>query len=195
MNWLRRLFRRVEQEEQLDKELQFHIEERVSHLTAAGLNEDEARRRVRLEFGGFDQVKEYCRDARGTRWIEDLWQDLRYAVRTLMHARGFTITAVLTLALGFGANSAIFSVIDALLLRPLPYAHSEQLVALAEAGRDHHPTSIAYPNFEDWRAQTHTFSHIAAYQPATLNIADAGEYFLLLFERRQVFLVSDSHEQ
>jgi putative ABC transport system permease protein len=172
MNWLRRLLQR---EEELDKEVRFHIEERISDLRAAGLSEDEARRKVRHEFGGLEQIKEHCRDARSTRWIEDFWQDVRYGMRTLVHARGFAVAAVLTLALGLGANSAMFSVIDALLIRPLPYSHPEQLVALAETGNDHHPTSIAYPNFEDWRAQSHAFSHIAAYQPATFNIADADE--------------------
>src|SRR5947209_8452153 len=130
MNWLHRLWERTEQEEQLEKELQFHIEERMLDLTRAGVNEEEARRMVRHELGGLEQVKEDCRDARGTRWLEDLWQDLRYATRTLAHARAFTLAAVLTLALGFGANSAMFSVIDALLIRPLPYSHAEQLVAL-----------------------------------------------------------------
>ncbi len=139
------------------------------------MNEEEARRRVRQEFGGVEQVKEYCRDARGTRWLEDFWQDLRYATRTLAHARGFTVAAVVTLALGFGANSAMFSVIDALLIRPLPYSTPEQLVALAETGRDLHPSSIAYPNFEDWRAQSRVFSQMAAYQAATFNVTGSNE--------------------
>jgi putative ABC transport system permease protein len=175
MNWLQRFWRRAEQEEQLDRELQFHIEERVSALKSAGVNEEEARRRLRLEFGGVEQVKEYCRDARGTRWLYDFWQDLRYATRTLAHARGFTVAAVVTLALGFGANSAMFSVIDALLIRPLPYPAPRQLVALAETGKDHHSSSIAYPNFEDWRAQSRAFSQMAAYQAATFNVADSKE--------------------
>ena len=175
MNWMWRLWERTKLEEQLDKELRFHMEERIADLIRAGLNEDEARRMVRHEFGGVEQVKEHCRDARGTRWLEDFWQDLRYAMRTLVHARGFTAAAVLTLALGFGANSAMFSVIDAILIRPLPYSHPEQLVALAETGGDRRSTSIAYPNFEDWRAQSHAFSHIAAYQPAAFNIPGADE--------------------
>jgi putative ABC transport system permease protein len=112
---------------------------------------------------------------RGTRWLEDFRQDLRYATRTLAHAPGFTVAAVLTLGLGFGANSAMFSVIDALLIRPLPYSTPEQLVALAEAGRDHHPSSIAYPNFEDWRSQSRAFSQMAAYQAATFNVTDSNE--------------------
>lgn len=135
MTWWHRLLRQKQMEEQLDKELRFHLDQHTADLMAQGHSREEAIRQARLALGGPTQVKESCRDARGTRWIEDLFQDLRYALRTLRASPGFTLVAVVTLALGIGANTAIYSFIDSILLRSLPVKHPESLVVLNWQGK------------------------------------------------------------
>ncbi|HEV2386106.1 MAG TPA: ABC transporter permease [Candidatus Acidoferrales bacterium] len=130
MSWWGRLWRRRKMEQQLEKELRFHIEEHAADLIARGVDPAEARRQARLAMGGPEQVKELCRDARGTRWLEDLLQDARYALRIFRNNPGFTAVALLTLALGAGATTVMFAVINGVLLKPLPYPQPARLVAV-----------------------------------------------------------------
>lgn len=167
--WWHRLWRRNQMEEQLDKELRFHLEEHAADLIARGLPPAEARRQARLALGGPEQVKEECRDARGTRWLEDLWQDFRYALRTLRQRPGFAAVALATLALGSGATTVMFTVLNGVLLKPLPYPEPHRLIAMQEQTEQRggprwgNLWAFAYPNFLDCRRES-TSLDMAAYR-------------------------------
>jgi hypothetical protein len=161
MTWWQRLWRRRQLEEQLDKELRFHLDQHANDLISQGHDPREARRQAMLAFGGPEQIKESCRDARGTRWLEDLLQDFRYALRTLRQKTGFTAVGLLTLALGIGATTVMFAVINGVLLKPLPFAEPDRLVTVDEqtekAGSPiwSNLWAFSYPDFLDCRPHQH----------------------------------------
>jgi predicted permease len=175
MRWYQRLFRRARTERQLDAELRFHLEQQIADYVAAGLTPEEARRRTRLEFGGLDQVKEECRDVGAARFIETLIQDLRYGLRQLRRNPGFTAVAVITLALGIGANTSIFSVIDGVLLAPLPYWHSGRLVMMLQSNPFTKSLwSLSYPDFLDWQRGARLFQHVEGFLSHGFNLTSPG---------------------
>ncbi len=133
MTWWRRLVSSSRLERELERELRDHLERQVADNIRGGMSEADARRKAALAFGGVERVKEDCRDARGTRWLDDLAQDIRYGVRVLARAPVFTAVAVLSLALGIGANTAIFSLVNSLLLRALP-VHAPERLMIVEGG-------------------------------------------------------------
>jgi macrolide transport system ATP-binding/permease protein len=176
MKWLARLLRRSKQEEDLEKELRFHLDEHTNDLIARGYRPEEARRQARLALGGHEQVKEECRDARGTKWLDDLLQDLRYGLRILAKYPGFTVVAVLALALGIGVNTAILSAVNGFVLRPLPADRPEELIAL-HWGRKMDARvwgGFSYPNYVDLREQNKSFSDLCAWAEASAGIS-SGE--------------------
>ena len=128
----RALFARAAVERELDDELQFHLEMEVEYNVRRGLNPREARAAALREFGGVNRIKEDAREARGVSALDDLGRDLRFAVRALRRTPVYTTVALLTIALGIGVTTAVFSVVDGVLLRPLPYPDSERIVRLYE---------------------------------------------------------------
>lgn len=161
---LRTLFRRDAVERELTDELQYHLEQKTGEYVAAGLTPDEAARKARREFGGVELSKENCRDTRRVRVIETTLQDIRFGLRMLRKNLGFTAIAVLTLGLGIGANTAIFSMVNSFLLRPLPIRNPEQLTVLAmQLKKGELQTGFSYPEFEDLQKQSSSvFSDVIA---------------------------------
>jgi predicted permease len=174
MTWWR-LWHRSEAEAQLDKELRFHLDQHAADLIARGIDPDEARRRARLALGGLDQVKEGCRDVRGTRWLEDLLIDIRYAIRTFRQLPGFAGVAVLILALGIGATTVMFTVIDGVLLKPLSYPEPDRLVTpYGFTDSFGESWGFSYPDFVDARAETRVL-RMAAWKYGGGTISAPGE--------------------
>jgi putative ABC transport system permease protein len=177
VNWWQRLRNRDRLERVLDAELRYHFDRQVEDNIRMGTSEEEARRRARLglDLGGDDQLKESCRDARGTRWVDDIAQDLRFAARLLLKDRWFTLPAVIALALGIGMNGTMFTIVNAM-IRGLPIDRPERILSIHArdgAGR-WRGFGVSYRDFLDFQAATRTFSGLAAFSQSTMTVGDEG---------------------
>ncbi|HEV2614991.1 MAG TPA: ABC transporter permease [Candidatus Acidoferrales bacterium] len=162
---VRNLLRRPQVDAELDEEVRGYVEMLADEKMTRGLTQNEARREAKMELGGVEQVKEQTREVRAGHFVETLWRDLQYAARMLRKNPGFTIVAVLTLALGIGANTAVFSAIDAILLRPLPFPDGDQLMQVSQYNpKVKSPNPFVAPiRLEDWNRMNSTFQALTGY--------------------------------
>jgi predicted permease len=182
MTWIKQLFTRRRIYDDLGEEIRQHIDEKTEALMAGGMNREEAARAARREFGNITHIEERGREAWMWPLAESLWADLKFAIRQLSKNAGFASIAIATLALGIGATTAIFSLVNAVLLRPLPFPESDRLMWISQ--QDHSlpgvaPEALSYPDYFDWRAQNHTLSGLASYEGGGVTLETAGEFLRL----------------
>jgi len=170
----RNTFGRQRNDRDLDAEVRSYYESLAEEKMRQGLPSEEARRSARLELGGIEQVKEEVRDVRAGAWLDSLLQDLRFGARMLRKNPGFTAIAVLTLALGIGANTAIFSVVHGVLLSPLPYTQPDRLVMIMESNPRYAHVWVSYPNFQDWQRSAQSFVQMAAFMQQGYDLTNPG---------------------
>ncbi len=177
--WKRLIFylRQDQIDRELEEEMRFHLELKAEENLAGGMETEEARHAARRQFGNLTLLKEVSREMWGFKSIETLLQDLRYGLRMLIRSPGFTVVAVLSLALGIGANTAIFSLVEAVLLRPLPFPEPDRLVMVWEAssGNISLRGNPAPGNYSDWRTQNRVFEDVAAFSNTSFNLTGDGE--------------------
>jgi putative ABC transport system permease protein len=174
---LRSIFRRGQVEAELNEELRYHLERQIEVNTAAGMSVEEARYAALRAMHGLDQRKEECRDMRRVRLIEDLWQDFRFSLRSLLKRPGFTAIVLIALGLGIGANTAIFSLVNAVILQPLPYRDPDRLISVYGTRNRSTQGSVGPTDFLDYRSQNKTFEQFAASSSMMLpmNLTGSGE--------------------
>ena len=160
---------------EIQEEINTHLDMDAAIRSQRGKTPEQALQAARREFGNLALVEQVTRDQRGWGWVQDLLQDVRYGARMLRKNLGFTIVAVLTLALGIGANTAIFSVVNGVLLNPLPYPAPEQLVSVHESKPNFEFGSISWPNFRDWRKDNRSFASMAVYRRTAFSLTGLGE--------------------
>jgi len=173
-SWDRIFNRRKRMMEHLDEDIHDFIERETQDNIERGMPPEEAHSAALRKFGNVTRVKEDTREVWSFVWVEQLWQDVRLGVRVLAKNPAFTVVAMLTLALGIGANTAIFSVVDGVLLAPLPYAQSDRLVAVWESHPHAAHVWISYPNFQDWQRSAHSFEQVAAFATEGLDLTSPG---------------------
>src|SRR5436190_7747856 len=193
---LRSLFHRRQADQELDDELRDHLKRKIEEYVAQGMTQEEAHRHARIDLGGVEQTKEKCRDARRVNWIQDFVQDLRYGLRTLRKSLGYAAAAILILGLGIGANTAVFSVVNAVLLKPLPYREPGRIVTLSNVVRTPAAPNalaklISVPDFQDWHDQSTVFDAMAYYgtRRVSVTVGTSAEYARLTRVTREFFRV------
>jgi predicted permease len=169
------MFGRKRKPDDFSAEIDAHLQLEFERQRELGLSEEEARAAARRAFGNVVQAKERFYEAHRWLWLDHFWQDVRYGVRTLRRSPGFAVIAILTLAIGIGANTALFSVVNGVLLNPLPYPQPDRLAALYARANEFNKFSISYPNFLDWSRQNHSFSSLAAFRGETFTMTGIGE--------------------
>ncbi len=174
MTWWQRLRNRDRLERELDAELRYHFDRQVEDNIRAGMSEPDARRLARREFGGDDQLKERCRDARGTRWVADMAQDARFAARLLAKERWFSAAAVLALALGIGVTGMVVTIINGYNFRGLPVDDPERVLYGGSRDLSGRESGVSYPDYKDWRA-ARSFAAMGAFADAVIAIGDRGQ--------------------
>ena len=174
---LKTLFQKNRVERDLDEELQYHIQKQVEQNLSLGMTQKEAFLDARRGFGGIDQAKEQCRQATGTHLIEEAWQDLRYAVRMLIKKPSFTLTAAITLALGIGANTAIFSAVNSVLLKSMPFYQADSLVLVwgNKPSGGQGKGQVSYTDVFDWQNQNNVFEEVTTYASWEPILSGMGE--------------------
>src|SRR5580698_2936557 len=175
MNWLQRLIRNDRMEKDLDKELRFHFESQVADKIHAGMSEAEARRATRLEFGGLDQIKEDCRESRGTLWLASILQDLRFGARIMARSPAFSLTAILVLALGIGVNTLAFSLYNLISLQTIPVRDPATLVSIQRRSPQNITPGIPYASIAYYRDNARSLSAVMATMSAAPMVLDHDE--------------------
>ena len=176
-SWSRAIFRRTRMESEMETELRFHIDMFAEELVRRGVSREEAMRRARIEFGGIERAKEEGRGARGVSLLDQMIQDLRFGARMFRKSPGFTLVAVLTLALGIGANTAIFSVVNAVLLSPLPYANAHRLAMVKEIlpNMSAEPFNVSGPDIAQIQKLNHVFEDVGGFRVWTYELSGKSE--------------------
>src|SRR5579872_3692255 len=172
---IRNFVTRRRSDERLGEELDQHVALQTEENVRLGMSPQEARRQALLKLGAIEGIRERYREEKSLPQLECMQQDVRFALRQLRKSPGFTAVSVLTLALGIGANTAVFSIVYSALLRPLPYRDASRLMVLNETTPNVGVVSVSYPNFLDWRAQSHAFSEMAALDPLAFNLSGVIE--------------------
>ena len=169
------MFQRAPREQELSEELESHLQMHIAHNVQAGMSAGEARRQALIKLGGVEATKELYRERRGLPLVETLLGDIRFGARMLRKNLGFTAVAILTLALGIGANAAVFSIVNGVLLHPLPFANADRLVMVGEREDDRKPSTTSFANYEDWKARSNSFEELALYRQWQPTLMAPGE--------------------